>query len=144
MNALVPTRGQRKRIKGWTAPQNSLYVGRPTAWGNPWRIVQNGRLSVVSHDPLGAPSRGAVASFGTVEEAAVRTVEEYREYFASQSELWIFGRLRPLFGKVLLCWCPAGQACHVDVLIEHAEAFLAAGNDPAYEFKTWSTGMVAS
>jgi hypothetical protein len=25
---------QRKRTKGWRMPKNTLYVGRPTKWGN--------------------------------------------------------------------------------------------------------------
>lgn len=144
MSVAIPTRGQRKRVKGWTAPENSIYVGRPTMWGNPWRVQSNRGFHAVSHDPLGAPSKGRVGSYDTAEEAAARAVQEYREYFAGQSELWIYGRLRPLFGKVLLCWCPPDHACHVDVLIEQVEAFVAAGKNPTYEFKTWSTGMVAS
>lgn len=30
------TRVQRKRIKDWRKPENALYVGRPTKWGNPF------------------------------------------------------------------------------------------------------------
>ena len=30
-------RVQRKRTKGWRMPENTVYVGRPTKWGNPWR-----------------------------------------------------------------------------------------------------------
>jgi len=29
-----PTRVQRKRTKGWKMPANTIYVGRPTQWGN--------------------------------------------------------------------------------------------------------------
>jgi len=32
-----PLRIQRKRTKGWRMPANSVYVGRPTKWGNPYR-----------------------------------------------------------------------------------------------------------
>lgn len=27
---------QRKRTKGWKMPPNTVYVGRPTKWGNPF------------------------------------------------------------------------------------------------------------
>lgn len=33
-----PRRIQRKRTKGWKMPENTVYVGRPTKWGNPWRV----------------------------------------------------------------------------------------------------------
>lgn len=144
MSTQIPARGQRKRVKGWTMPEGGLYVGRPTQWGNPWRVKSEGRRHVVTHEPMGALSRGVVGSYDTVEEAAARAVAEYRAYLAGQSDLWLLGRLKPLYGKVLLCWCPLGQACHVDVLIEFAAARQAEGKNTAYEFKTWSTGMIAS
>lgn len=31
-----PKRIQRKRTKGWKMPPNTVYVGRPTKWGNPY------------------------------------------------------------------------------------------------------------
>ena len=30
----MPERIQRKRTKGWKMPPNTVYVGRPTNWGN--------------------------------------------------------------------------------------------------------------
>ena len=33
-----PVRIQRKRTKGWKMPPNTVYVGRPTEWGNPFKI----------------------------------------------------------------------------------------------------------
>ena len=35
---MMPKRIQRKRTKGWKRPDNSVYVGRPTKWGNPFVI----------------------------------------------------------------------------------------------------------
>jgi hypothetical protein len=32
----MPERIQRKRIKGWKMPANTVYVGRPTPFGNPF------------------------------------------------------------------------------------------------------------
>ncbi len=31
----MPVRVQRKRVRGWRMPENTVYVGRPTKWGNP-------------------------------------------------------------------------------------------------------------
>lgn len=32
----TPIRIQRQRVKGWKMPNNTVYVGRPTKWGNPY------------------------------------------------------------------------------------------------------------
>ena len=32
---------QRKRVKGWKMPENTVYVGRPTKWGNPFRVEED-------------------------------------------------------------------------------------------------------
>lgn len=36
----MPERVQRKRTKGWRMPANTIYVGRPTHWGNHWVVVR--------------------------------------------------------------------------------------------------------
>lgn len=33
-----PKRIQRKRTKGWRTPEGAVYVGRPSAWGNPFPL----------------------------------------------------------------------------------------------------------
>ena len=47
----MPSRIQRQRTKGWRAPlcscgcgKNAIYVGRGTKWGNPYRVVPDGRF----------------------------------------------------------------------------------------------------
>ncbi|MFH1264564.1 MAG: DUF4326 domain-containing protein [Planctomycetota bacterium] len=34
----MPKRIQRQRTKGWRMPEGAVYVGRPTAWGNPFTL----------------------------------------------------------------------------------------------------------
>jgi len=92
----VPIRIQRKRTKGWKMPENTVYVGRPTRWGNPndWR--RSGRTK-------------AVEAFKA----------EWLDFFALDAEA--LPRLQHnLGGKNLACWCPLGSPCHADVLIEFA------------------------
>lgn len=36
---MTPKRIQRKRTKGWRMPENTVYVGRPSKWGNPFKLV---------------------------------------------------------------------------------------------------------
>lgn len=38
---------QRKRIKGWRMPANAKYVGRPTKFGNPFRLNKDGSVDVI-------------------------------------------------------------------------------------------------
>ena len=38
MVAIKPKRIQRKRAKGWRTPDGAIYVGRPTRYGNPFKI----------------------------------------------------------------------------------------------------------
>jgi hypothetical protein len=35
---MKPIRIQRKRTKGWKMPENTVYVGRGSKWGNPFSI----------------------------------------------------------------------------------------------------------
>jgi Domain of unknown function (DUF4326) len=99
----MATRIQRKRTKGWKMPPNTVYVGRPSKWGNPWTVGQ----TVGPHDtPMSA------------EEAA----DNYRKWMAAnQAGLEKYRvPLAPLRGKNLACWCPLNQPCHADVLLEIA------------------------
>jgi len=52
---MKPKRIQRKRVKGWRIPRNTIYVGRPSRWGNPFKTVEEFRNDLVKkhfHDPL--------------------------------------------------------------------------------------------
>ena len=44
----MPKRIQRKRTKGWRMPPGAVYVGRPTKWGNPFKIKEYGAEGAVS------------------------------------------------------------------------------------------------
>lgn len=81
-----------------------VYIGRPSAWGNPF-----------THKP------GTLAKYrvGTVSEA----IAKYREWLLSQPQLVERAQLE-LKGKVLGCWCKTRSnphaPCHGDVLAEVA------------------------
>ena len=91
----MPKRIQLKRTKGWRKPAGVVYVGRPTQWGNPFRIGKE------------ASSRAeVVVLFEDMFEALTE---------AEQAEL-----LRPLRGRDLACWCPVGEPCHADYLLKRA------------------------
>jgi hypothetical protein len=105
-----PKRIQRKRTRGWRMPEGTVYVGRPTRWGNPFRI--------------GSPNADDCVVCGSPEEA----VEKYRsELTTLNGSIPLVGATaeeikRELRGKDLCCWCPLDQPCHADVLLEIANA----------------------
>lgn len=72
-------------------PIGSVYIGRPSKWGNPFEIGKHGDRQTV--------------------------VEQYRQWFCDQPKL--MAELPELRGKQLVCWC-APRACHGDVLMELA------------------------
>ena len=41
-----PIRVQRKRTKGWRMPLNTVYVGRPSKWGNPYVVYGYPEIAV--------------------------------------------------------------------------------------------------
>lgn len=106
-----PTRIQRSRLAGWRMPAGAIYVGRPTRWGNPWRIG----LARCGCRSVGECSHNMFRT-----ETAEEAVEIYRDWLAR----WV-GRERKLAvlrGRTLVCWCPLDRPCHADVLLELANA----------------------
>ena len=95
---MKPVRIQRKRTKGWKMPPNTVYVGRPTKWGNPFP---------------GFYERRSVA------------VSRYRDWLPDSIQADAMIELR---GKNLACWCPLKDRhgftvpCHADILLEIANA----------------------
>lgn len=79
---------QRKRTKGWKMPPNTVYVGRPSQWGNEYRVGDSGCNDVLY----------------TAEVA----VDLFKHYQAPLMDL------QPLRGKNLACWCPVYECsfCH--------------------------------
>lgn len=115
---MKPQRMQRKRTRGWRMPKNTIYVGRPSKWGNcfEWRD------ELYDYCECGATIIGALP----VLEARRIAVEKYKMFLKRR---WRFvGREAPTFeeikkelrGKNLCCWCPMDQPCHADVLLEIA------------------------
>ena len=107
---------QRKRTKGWKMPDNTIYVGRPTKWGNPFKVVgEEGHWFAV--DDCDIP----VATFNDKDDAIKQAVDCYAEYISSTiiNEGGIL-TLSELKGKNLACFCPLDKPCHADVLLKIA------------------------
>jgi len=97
----MPIRIQRKRSKGWRLPPSTIYVGRPTRWGNPYKV--------------GNPDLDNPGLFFTIYDV----VNKYEQYINSDRnfQLTIIHFLR---GKDLACWCKLDQPCHADILLRIA------------------------
>ena len=99
LEPVVPMRVQRSRAKGWKMPPNTVYVGRPSTWGNPFIVAD------------GVQPRDAV--------------NQYRAWLYRNAPNSLIAIIqRNLRGKHLACWCPIGQPCHGDVLLELANRAL--------------------
>lgn len=84
------------------APQDAVYVGRPTKWGNPF-----------SH----LPSTAAKFKVKTREEA----IQRYTQWLFSKEPSEFQQIKQELRGKDLVCWC-APKPCHADILLEIANS----------------------
>lgn len=98
------------RTKGGRKPAGVVCVGRPSLMGNPYRVGVHGD--------------------------AAECVRLYRLAMTLQCQQWLDHLHRhaidelsmtlarktvpTLRGKDLACWCPIGQPCHADVLLELA------------------------
>jgi hypothetical protein len=97
-----PIRIQRKRTKGWKMPENTVFVGRGSRFGNPWRIGE--------WKPINLLADG--------EKNHVLNRREVIELYKSQNLPSL--PVHSLKGKNLACWCKIGEPCHADYLLKIA------------------------
>lgn len=87
----MPIRVQRKRVLGWRMPENTVYVGRGTYWGNMYKVGIDGD--------------------------AAECVKKYESTLAEMFKQDVREHLK---GKNLACFCKLGEPCHADVLLKIA------------------------
>jgi hypothetical protein len=130
-----PVRIQRRRTKGWRMPEDAVYVGRPTVFGNPFRpilsrccpnwdvIDENDVTYLIDHE------RAHRLPYRTSRQEAMSNAVRL---FDADLTYWLGGRIKhdpelaaaiqQLRGADLACWCPLDQPCHADVLLEIANS----------------------
>lgn len=106
----APQRLRLSRAKGWRKPEGAVVVARPTPWGNPFVVGQDGTAAECVH--LFALLCGGFVCFSCKAEP------EAQAAFTRHAKK----HLHELRGHDLLCWCRAGQPCHADVLLELANS----------------------
>ncbi len=85
-----------RRRRGEALPPNTRYVGRPTVFGNPFKVVGDDAMD----------RKDAVAA--------------YALWIGHPDRAWLVEKVKKeLRGMDLACWC-APEACHADVLLEIA------------------------
>ena len=127
-----PVRIQRRRLKGWRAPDGAVYVGRGTRWGNPFTVVSRYQAPwrVEALDRELNKRTGGSHLFSTWEEAAAFASRLFALHtgplgFCEYDAATLAALRRDLAGRDLMCWCPLpadGQPdhCHAAVLLQLA------------------------
>lgn len=88
----MPERIHMSRVKGWRKPPGAVYVGRPSRYGNPFKVAEVGAAPAVD---LFRPRVTSPA-------------------FETELNNW----RHELRGCDLACWCALDQPRHADVLLE--------------------------
>lgn len=121
----MPKRIQMSRQKPWRVEHpDAVIVARPSVWGNPFRVYRHcagpgGDWGVEDTGRLGAAIGHGWTRLGAVKAA----VEAYRALVEERFPEGSVGRasmVALLGGRDLACWCPLGQPCHADVLLDLA------------------------
>lgn len=114
-----PRRLQRRRTRGYRTPPGAAYVGRPTRFGNPYRLVRAAHGLLVQFGETG----GSVGVWPNEREARRYATEAYRVWINLPEQADTLRLFRALLhGRDLTCWCPLpadGEPdhCHGAVLI---------------------------
>ena len=103
-------------------PENTVYVGRPTVYGNPYYVGEVGRelaLALFRNSANGIWAGPLLPD--SLSEQRRRNAYDAHQRFMNRIKGHPLEVIRMgLRGKDLACWCPLGQPCHADILLELA------------------------
>lgn len=112
----MPKRIQRRRTRGWRMPEGAVYVGRPTKWGNPFKLA--------TPEQSAAAYRECLTGYPVSQERLAKWREAGGD--PALAVLLALGVWNDqIRGRDLACWCPiiscgAYVPCHADVLLSIA------------------------
>ena len=101
---------QRKRTKGWKNPANTIYVGRPTKFGNPFLVSEIGAEEAVKRFNECILNNAMVYMW----------IDEIQATIEFERFEWMSKNIHTLKGKNLSCFCSLDNPCHADVLLKLA------------------------
>ena len=117
---MIPKRIQRRRTKGWKAPDGAICVTRPGKFGNPFIVGTWARVfpsaSTCSY-LMCWEEKYAGPGYVFVKDNSTAVIL-FREWLTNHPR----SCTQELRGKDLMCWCRLDQPCHADVLLEIANA----------------------
>ena len=144
---MKPIRIQRKRTKGWRMPENTVYVGRGSVWGNPyyahrgecpncgtvkWFVQKTPLENSGKPYPINRIYDEIESAHDTKVDAIEEAVKRYRwhadrldmankkynkDCYYKKDRLPVLSDIK---GKNLSCWCKLSDSCHADILLELA------------------------
>jgi hypothetical protein len=112
----TPKRIQLKRSRGWRKPEGAICVGRPSKWGNPFRVgshLVQGNL----RKKRGDIEFAAIVLNREIIDAAEAVAAFRTKLLRGQLGISIDDVKRELRGHDLACWCALDQPCHADILL---------------------------
>ena len=89
-------------------PEKTIYVGRPSKWGNPFDPKTIGAAEAVNRYKECILNNAMVYCYIDEIEASIQ-FERFK---------WMSQNLEKLRGFDLACFCPISQPCHADALIQ--------------------------
>ena len=101
-------------------PEGAVYVGRPSRFGNPFKVGDDGQIRHV--DGRLVALNGVVCLYASKKTPPrAFLTEAFRAWLTQPGMADERRNVRAaLRGKDLACWCPIGEPCHADVLLEMA------------------------
>jgi hypothetical protein len=110
---LAPVRFQRSRAKGFKMPENTIYVGRGTRYGNPFKLTPDGWILCI----VGSKWVYWSMNGGFVVDDIIELYERWITKDLCGYGLPCVPEINELKGKNLACWCSLKNPCHADVLL---------------------------
>lgn len=102
-------RTQRSRTRVPGIEPGSVYIGRPSQWGNPATVGQY--YKPVDGEPVLVSNRYLAV------DLFYRHIKHLAQTDVDAFILWV----KPLIGKNVCCWCPVGEVCHGDIILYIAD-----------------------
>jgi hypothetical protein len=104
-------------------PDNAVYVGRPSKWGNPLQLVGD-TIYIHAGYRRTLLNPWVYLDVGDIDDMlhyywhivhGTQLANPDLQYWSDQFKKNDLNELR---GKDLACWCPLTKKCHADILIE--------------------------
>ena len=114
---MIIKRIQRKRTKGWKMPKNTIYVGRGSKWGNPYKV---GWCCKTPYEYKIVKNNEHACSLFESYAISYQSDKIINGLVQSMDILINGNSIKELSGKNLACWCRLDEKCHADIILKLA------------------------